>query len=86
MTEQTFTLGWNMPGYMPEMEPYKIEGSDAAKRAMIDELLQHADQDTDPERANALALLAEDLNLADVSQGWNETVCSLAYWIEPTES
>lgn len=87
-TETTYTLGWNMPGYLPEMDPYEIEGADAAKRAMIDELerdADNADAGDEHERANELSALAEDLNLSDVSDGWSATVGNLAYWITPTE-
>lgn len=85
--EQRFMIGWNMPGYMP-VDPYMVVGADDAKRAMIDELerdADHADDCDEHERAEELSALAEDLNLSDVSQGWDATVGNLAYWITPTD-
>ena len=80
-----YTIGWNMPGYLPDMEPYTVDTADEAKRAMIDELLRHADQvdEGDSNLADEISHKAEDLNLCDVSTGWGETVGGLAYWIEP---
>lgn len=82
-----YTIGWNMPGYLPEMEPYTVDTADEAKRAMIDELLRHADQvdEGDHNIADELSHIAEDLNLCDVSQGWSETIDNLHYWITRTE-
>lgn len=81
-----YTIGWNMPGYLPEMEPYTVDTADEAKRAMIDDLLymasEHADTEDD---ATELSNAAEDLNLCDVSTGWDATIGNLAYWIKPTE-
>lgn len=88
MTDNRFMIGWNMPGYLPEMDPYMVVGADDAKRAMIDELLRsadHADEIENHEIAEELSALAEELNLSDVSQGWDATVDNLAYWITPTD-
>ena len=81
-----YNIGWNMPGYLPEMEPYTCDTAEDAKRAMIDELLRHADvlDDSDrPDVANQCAFAMEDLNLSDVSQGWDATIGNYAYWITP---
>lgn len=75
-----YTIGFNMPGYLPEMEPYTVDTADEAKRAMIDELLRHADSTDEPE-ATELSHAAEDLNLTDVSDGWDNTIGNTAYWI-----
>lgn len=83
-----YTIGWNMPGYLPEMEPYTVDTADEAKRAMIDELDRYADQLSDSgyeNRAVELAFAMEDLNLEDVSKGWSTTIGNLNYWITPTE-
>lgn len=78
-----YTIGWNMPGYLPEMEPYTLDTADEAKRAMIDEMLHTADLADIEDEAEALTHAAEDLNLEDVSLGWSNTVYDMAYWIEP---
>ena len=80
----SYTIGWNMPGYMPEMEPYTLDTEDDAKRAMIDELLRDA-ENAPSNLATELSHTAEDLNLSDVSLGWDVTVGNIAYWITPTE-
>lgn len=36
-------VGWNMPGYLPEMEPYTCWTIEDARGLMIDELGFHAD-------------------------------------------
>jgi hypothetical protein len=82
-----FVIGYNMPGYLPEMEPYAVETADEAKRALIDELERHADQVADggdEDGATDLSHLAEDLNLSDVSGGWGANAGGLVYWIEQT--
>lgn len=78
-----------MPGYLPEMEPYTLDTADEAKRAMIHELLldaDHAGDAGDESRAFDLSATAEDLNLSNVSTGWNAIIGNVAYWITPTES
>ena len=83
-----YTIGWNMPGYLPEMEPYTLDTADEAKRAMIDELERAADMSdavNDHSIAEDLSNAAEDLNLCDVSNGWDATIGNLAYWITRTE-
>lgn len=105
MTVQTthYHIGWNMPGYLPEMEPWMCTTADYAKQAMIGELEYHADNeqswveehdcddipcptyedDCGWNRAESLSAMAEDLNLADVSQGWDGWTDRLHYWISP---
>lgn len=92
-----YSYGFNTPGYLPESEPNMAEDSDSAKRALIDEILRHADHADDSEAhalASALSHAAEDLNLSDVSAGWGLTVCDpdrehdlgTHYWIEPCDT
>jgi hypothetical protein len=81
-----YTIGWNMPGYLPEMEPYTVDTADEAKRAMIDELLRHADQANTEAEAFVLTMQAEELNLTNVDAGWSFNVSNLAYWIEPVNA
>lgn len=81
-----YHAGWNMPGYMPEMDAsYPYESAEDAKEGMIDDLLRHADQADmvdDHNNAETLSSLAEDLNLSDVSNGWDGWTDELHYWIE----
>lgn len=52
-TVKTFTIGFNTPGYLPEMEPYVVQGEEAARQAMWDELDRDSDHIGD-ERAAVL--------------------------------
>ena len=61
-----FVVCVNMPGYMPEMEPYALPTYDEARRALIDEMLRDADaagESGDESLAEDLTHTAEDLNL-----------------------
>lgn len=88
-----FIVGYNTPGYMPEMEPYECEDADTAKRALISEMLDdaaNADMGESYELACDLSNTAEDLNLTDVSCGYYVTICDperehdlgTSYWID----
>lgn len=60
----TYIIGNNMPGYMPDSEPFTVEGTfDEAKRALIDELLFAAEYAATEEEAEELTNAAEDVNL-----------------------
>jgi hypothetical protein len=37
-TRTSYVVGFNNPGYLPEMEPYLVVGIDAARVALIDEM------------------------------------------------
>ena len=39
-----YVAGWNMPGYLPEMDVADFDTFDEAKQFIIDELLEQADQ------------------------------------------
>lgn len=54
---------YNMPGYMPEMEPEEYETQDEAKRACIAEILYSADQAESDDIAEELTAQAELANL-----------------------
>lgn len=73
-----YIAGWNMPGYLPEMEPATFETFDEAKRFIIDGMLSQADNldnlarneyateedaSFDHDEAESLSAAAEDLNL-----------------------
>lgn len=84
----TYTIGFNIVGYLPEMEPYTADTADEAKRAMIDELKRDEESALDGEGeplANELCHAAEDLNLEDVSLGWSAIIGNVSYWIVQTE-
>lgn len=80
-------VGSNMPGYLPESEPYRYTTFDGAKRSLIEEMLRDADSAAeigDEETAEALTNAAEEVNLW--SEGPNDvTIGNRAYWIESAE-
>ncbi len=55
-----YAAGWNMPGYMPEMDVVHFDNFDDAKQYIIDELLNQADQSGALDEED----LAEDYNEA----------------------
>lgn len=71
-----FLVGWNIPGYLPSMEPMEADSFGEAKIMLIDELQRSDDDDT--------ALLAEEVNLwtYDPEQRqWQAHDDDLVYWI-----
>lgn len=95
----TFTIGYNTPGYMPEMDVYVVHGVEDARQAMWDELDRHSDhiEMGDPKADETLGLLGEidqaktDVKTADITTGWGYTVVDperqfdlgTHYWITP---
>lgn len=66
----------NMPGYLPDNGPEIIFGHDNAKRYVVDELNRDADfyaEGGDDAAANALAGMAEDVNLSGYN-GWSDVL------------
>lgn len=59
-----YTSGYNGSVYLWHFEPTKHETFDEAKRALIQDMMFHADYEPD-NTANELALVAEDINLWD---------------------
>lgn len=80
-----YHIGWNMPGYLPEMDPWMLTTAEDAKSSMIDAILFDAEHEADEDNAETLSALAEDLNLAKVEDGWDGWTDRLHYWIMPCE-
>jgi len=79
----SFVVVVNMPGYMPDAEPYALDSFDEAKRALIDEMLRDADaagESGDEDLAESLTHAAEDLNLSSGPE-FCDVVGPLAYSI-----
>lgn len=79
--------GYNMVGYLPEMDPsYPFEDFEHAKRDMIGRLDNDGDfafeyeGEEGKDRADALSALMEDLNL-DSGPEWGTIVGNISYWI-----
>ena len=93
-TVQVFTVGHNMPGYLPEADNWSTTDWDSAKRACIDKMERDADFYDDyadvrgaPEfshdLAEELSAICEDLNLSG-GPDFGAIVGNVAYWIEPS--
>lgn len=81
MNPTLWTVVYNSTGYLPEMEPYSFRTPAEAKAALIAEILQAADSYDSDE----LAGLAEDLNLADVQDGWTGYADGIAWNVQRVE-
>lgn len=93
-TETTYFIGSNMPGYMPDSEPFEVTGTfDDAKQALIETLefeaenvmgcCEHDDPDDDCEECNFMRELEsaiEEVRKWDDS-GDNVSVGRYVYWI-----
>lgn len=77
-----FVAGWNLPGYLPEMEPAFFSEFDDAKRFILNELGDLADDVgiDDDDKASEIDALREELNLE--SGPFCASVEGLAYWVE----
>jgi hypothetical protein len=73
-----YVIGNNMPGYLPDSEPFAVDTFEDAKQALIDELLWAAEY-AEEEEATDLTHAAEDINLW--SRPDSVTIGNTAYWI-----
>jgi hypothetical protein len=82
-TNTNYSVGYNMPGYLPESEPTVCSNIDEAKRLLIGHLLRWADDVDDEVEAEDMTAAAEDVNLWSGS----DTVyaAGLAWWIQETD-
>jgi len=77
-----WVAGWNMPGYLPEMEPAFFENFDDAKRFVLN-ALGDAEEDAaidDEDLAETISALRQDLNLKN--DEFSKQCDGLAYWVE----
>jgi hypothetical protein len=58
-----YISGTNYSGYLPDVIPTESATFEEAKQALIAEILWEADHNTSDDVADALAALAEDVNL-----------------------
>ena len=76
--------GWNMVGYLPEMDAsYPFESFQATKSSMIDDLeraCDHLDEVGYHDEANELSGEEQSLNL-DNGPEWGTIVGNMSYWI-----
>lgn len=77
--EETFSAGWNMPGYMPDVEPEEFDSFDDAKRHIIGEIKRAEEQAETEGSAENLCAFAEDINLQ--SGDFSATCEGWVYWV-----
>lgn len=82
---KNWAVGWNMPGYMPDTEPYIHESWEAAKTDLIEELYRAADDfDDDLDDVRYAEAIAE-VEKAEPEKGFCTHVGAYAWWIEPCD-
>lgn len=72
-----FVAGWNMPGYMPDIEPAEFDDVDNALQYIIDSV-KRAEAETESE-AETLCAFAEVLNLTRGT--FSEQCGKYVYWV-----
>ena len=83
-TKTHFHAGWNMVGYMPEMEPATFETFEDARDWMVEEMERWADHledfhDKDSEVAEMIEA-AESL-ATETGPEWGDIVSNESFWI-----
>lgn len=85
-------VGWNMPGYMPDSEPFRVDDADAAREALADEMDDVAETiegeladdaiDNDPKEADIARELREQAALLRASDcdEYGRTIGNTHYW------
>ena len=81
-----FVAGWNMPGYLPTMEPLFFVEFDDAKRFILNAMGEHADEyalEDNESAAEGLESLRQECNLE--SEPFTVEDDGVAYWVEAVE-
>jgi len=77
-----WAAGFNMCGYLPDMEPNHCAEWSDARDSLVWHIEQNAEQTDDADEANELQELAHHLNeLNEVYGEFGATVCGRHYWI-----
>lgn len=58
-----YSAGWNMPGYLPEMDPMEFGTFEEAKQFILNELTFAEDATENEEDAEEFCHMAEEINL-----------------------
>jgi hypothetical protein len=94
MTATNWAAGWNMPGYLPETDPYITDDWEGARDYLMEEIDREAEIAAEPGLGGAedpASLLSEAdstwENLRDFAgpAEWSGTVGNCAYWISATD-
>lgn len=74
-----FVAGWNMAGYMPDMDPSEFDNVDDAKRFIIHELKLDELEKENEQEAETLCAFAEEVNLENDEFSLN--CLGIVYWV-----
>lgn len=77
----SYLVGWNMPGYLPEMEPYEVETVQEGVEMILNEISMLYDQTEDNEEAAELMEVIESLR--GTTELVEVEVCGYVYWVIP---
>lgn len=81
-----YSVGWNMPGYLPDSEPARFDDADSAREYLAEEIEQHADEiaETDESLANEMGEDAKRILTMDGNKSaadFGATLGGWHYWI-----
>ena len=77
-----YSVGTNIPGYLPDNIPSIHETWDAAKRRLISDMLWIADHTDSEDEAMELTAAAEDVNFCS-PRYFDVTIGDYVWWIAP---
>lgn len=82
-----YVAGWNMPGYLPTSEPEFFVAFDDAKRYILNQMGEHADDAAlgdDENTAGLLESARQFFNLED-RPFTTEPIGNVVYWVEKVD-
>jgi hypothetical protein len=90
-----YVVGHNMPGYLPESDPWISSDWEEARNALLEDMDRHADSLAElfddyetvqeHEELSELVRAMADLQTAAAGTEWGWTVGNTAYWLSLTE-
>lgn len=80
-----YHVGFNMPGYLPEAEPFTTFDFENARESMIADIERHIDETEGDDGVDQRLAAIDDLREAKTGD-WSYNVGDLAYWIAQCES
>ncbi len=84
-----YVVGHNMPGYLPESDPWISSDWEEARNALLEDMDRHADSladfEDDASELFELESAITDLGTAAAGTEWGWTVGNTAYWLSLTE-
>lgn len=79
-----YVVGHNMPGYLPESDPWITSDWESARDSLLEDMDRHADSLADFED-DVTERAMDDLRKAPAGTEWGWTVGNTAYWLSFTD-